>query len=283
MTHKQFVLYSSEGQKLRCDLRHSHSQDQKPVVIFLHGFKGFKDWGPWPTLMERLASVGIVTLAFNFSHNGIGEDLQNFTELDRFARNTFTRDLQEISDVLRAITEGKLPIDPALVDTARIGLVGHSRGASTAILAGCYSSNVKAVCALAPVATFGRWTERQADAWRHAGYTDITNSRTGQVLRLNSSLLEDYERHRDRLNILEAAATIAHRQKPLLIVAASEDMTAQLKESEAIATAGVAPTTSLEIISRTGHTFGTEHPFNGTTPAFEKVVELTSSFFKMHL
>jgi uncharacterized protein len=253
------------------------------VVVFHHGFKGFKDWGPWPTLMERLAASGLITLAFNFSHNGVGDDLQNFTELDRFARHTFTRDLQEVGDVLRAITEGKLPIDPSLIDTTRVGLLGHSRGAATAILAARYASNVKAVCALAPVATFGRWTERQAEVWRKAGYTEITNSRTGQVLRLNSSLLEDYECNRDRLNILEAAAQIAHRQKPLLVVAASEDMTAQVVESESIAKAATAPTTRLEIIPRTGHTFGTEHPLTGTTPAFEKLVDLTTSFFQMNL
>lgn len=283
MTHKQFVMYSSEGQKLRCDLRYAHVSGKCPVIVFLHGFKGFKDWGPWPTLMNRLAEAGFITLAFNFSHNGIGEDLQNFTELDRFARGTFTRDLQEVCDVLRAVTESGLPIDPSLIDTTRIGLLGHSRGASTAILAARYTSNVKAVCALAPVATFGRWTERQADVWRESGHTELTNSRTGQILRLNSTLLDDYEQHRDRLNILQAAAHIAHRQKPLLIVAASEDMTAQLKEAEAIAKAATGPATKLEVVPRTGHTFGTEHPFAGTTPAFEKVAELTSSFFERTL
>src|SRR6185295_15752284 len=102
MTHERFVLLSSEGQKLRCDLRYSENKDSpsfsrrgQGVVVFLHGFKGFKDWGPWPTLMEQLAEEGFITLAFNFSHNGIGDDPLNFTEFDRFARNTFTRDLAE--------------------------------------------------------------------------------------------------------------------------------------------------------------------------------------------
>jgi dienelactone hydrolase len=287
MTHEHFVLLSREGQKLRCDLRYSEEKNSpafsrrgQGVVVFLHGFKGFKDWGPWPTLMERLADAGFITLAFNFSHNGIGDDLLNFTEFDRFARNTFTRDIAEVSDILRAISENKLPIDPKLLDSTRIGLVGHSRGAATAILAARHASNVKAVCALAPVASFERWTPRQAQVWRDAGYTEITNQRTGQVLRLNSSLLDDYEQNRKRLNILEAAHEIAHHQKQLLVIAGAEDLTAPLKESEAIVQAAQAPTTELQIIPHTGHTFGTEHPFKGTTRAFEEVVQRTISFFE---
>ena len=45
-----------------------------PVLIFLHGFKGFKDWGHFPMVAEYLARSGFAVLRFNFSHNGTSPD-----------------------------------------------------------------------------------------------------------------------------------------------------------------------------------------------------------------
>ncbi len=294
MIHKQFVILSRNGEKLRADLRYVATPafsrrgqgvvDPRPVIIFLHGFKGFKDWGPFPTMMERLAHAGFVTIAFNFSHNGVGDDLLNITELDRFAQTTFTRDIEEVQDVIRVIASGEgLPIDECEINRNRIGLMGHSRGAATAILAASKSTSVKAVVALAPVASFERWTERQAEVWKREGYTEITNQRTGQIMRLNRGLLDDFEMHREELDILIAAESLAQQQKPLLVVAGSEDLTAPVAESQSIADAARGERSELAIIPRTGHTFGTEHPFAGMTPAFEKVIELTSGFFNRYL
>ena len=28
-----------------------------PIVFFCHGFKGFKDWGPWPWLCGEIANL----------------------------------------------------------------------------------------------------------------------------------------------------------------------------------------------------------------------------------
>ena len=39
-----------------------------------HGFKGFKDWGFFPHLADRLARAGLVAVSFNFSGSGVGPD-----------------------------------------------------------------------------------------------------------------------------------------------------------------------------------------------------------------
>src|SRR5579872_1935801 len=103
MIHTQFVIPSREGEKLRADLRYEPDGKQKPVILFVHGFKGFKNWGPFPAVCKRIAAQGFVSIAFNFSHNGVGEDLMNFSELDRFADNTFSRELDELADVINEI------------------------------------------------------------------------------------------------------------------------------------------------------------------------------------
>jgi uncharacterized protein len=284
MIHDRFEIYSREGEILRADLRYEATGSAKPAIVFLHGFKGFKDWGPFPSMLEEFASSGFVTLAFNFSHNGIGDDLLNFTELDRFARNTFTRELEETGDIIRALTElTSIPLPPAELDPNAIGLMGHSRGAAIAILAAAESRLVRAVAALSPVSDFNRYSERQKEKWRSAGSFEVLNHRTKQVMRLDVDLLEDLERNRERLDILKAALKIARLQKPFLLIAGEQDLTTKPEEAETIARAADGPLTELRLIPNTGHTFGAEHPFKRMAEPMRNVIELTETFFKRSL
>lgn len=284
MIHERFEIYSNEGEILRADLRYERTGSTKPAIVFLHGFKGFKDWGPFPAMLEEFANSGFITLACNFSHNGVGDDLLNFTELDRFARNTFTRELEETNDVLRALAElNSIPLQPEELDPNAIGLMGHSRGAAIAILAAAESRIVRAIAALSPVSDFNRYSERQKEKWRSTGYFEVLNQRTKQVMRLNVELLEDLERNLERLDILKAARKIAQLQKPLLLISGEEDLTTKPEEAAKIARAADGPFTELHLIPHTGHTFGAEHPFKGMGEPMRKLIDLTEMFFKTNL
>jgi uncharacterized protein len=280
LKHEAVEVTSSEGDKLRTDIRYLANGRKKPVLLFLHGFKGFKDWGPFPLVCERFAEQQFVAVSFNFSHNGVADDLMQFTELDRFAHNTVSLELQEVHEVLAALLSGKLPIDKSEFDGDRIGIVGHSRGAALGILAGAHYHDVKAVSAWAPVSKFDRFTERQKEKWRQEGYLEVMNSRTGQRMKMNASFIDDLEKHRDKLNILHAANRMTNAGKPLQIIAASEDLTAPPKEANEIKASADNVNSELHIIERTGHTFGVEHPFKGMTPAFDRAMALTIDFFK---
>ncbi len=284
MTHERFEIYSSEGELLRADLRYIPTGEAKPAIVFLHGFKGFKDWGPFPTMMEEFARAGFITLAFNFSHNGVGEDLMNFTELDRFARNTFSRELDEVQSVVRALAacEG-IPLEPRELDPNNVGILGHSRGAAMAILAGRHSKLVRAVAALSPVSTFERYSERHKERWRREGAFEVLNQRTLQVMRLDVTLLDDLEANAEKLSILKAAQELPILGKPLMLVCGSEDLTTPLKETEAIAEAARGPLTEIHVIPHVGHTFNAVHPFKGMTPALEMVLAHAKQFFKKYL
>lgn len=282
LVHQSLELHSAEGEKLRSDLRYVETGRPKPFLLFLHGFKGFKDWGPFPLVCERFAEQHFVTLSFNFSHNGIGDFPTEFTELDRFANNTVSRELGELKDVLGAVVENKLPIAPGEIDIDKMGIIGHSRGAALAILAGRHYHEIKAVSAWAPVARFDRFTPRQKDKWREEGFLEVMNQRTGQRMRMNASFLTDLEVHKDRLDILRSAALMTGAGKKLQILTGSEDLTAPPKEAQEIYLAANKANVELQIIERTGHTFGVEHPFKGTTPAFERTMALTLDFFKTH-
>jgi dienelactone hydrolase len=280
LKHEAVVLHSSEGDKLRTDVRYIANGRKKPVLLFLHGFKGFKDWGPFPLVCERFAEQQFVSIAFNFSHNGVADQLMEFTELDRFAHNTISTELREVHDVLGLLLAGKLPIDGAEFDPDRIGIVGHSRGAALGILAGAHYHDVKAVSAWAPVSRFDRFTPRQKEKWRQKGYLEVMNSRTGQRMRMNASFIDDLERNSERLDIIQSAHRMTAAGKKLQLIAASEDLTAPPKESQEIRYAAGIDNSEIQIIERTGHTFGVEHPFKGMTPAIETVMAMTIDFFK---
>src|ERR1041384_4679329 len=125
-----FELRGADGGPLRGDVRTAASG--RPAVVICHGFKGFKDWGMFPHLAERLARAGLCAVSFNFSGSGVGADGESFSEPERFAHDTYTRQLGDLSEVLRALAEARLV--PGLRAPPRVGLLGHSRGGGIAIL-----------------------------------------------------------------------------------------------------------------------------------------------------
>lgn len=280
LIHKTIEVLSTEGEKLRGDFRFIETGTKKPALLFLHGFKGFKDWGPFPLACERFAEQQFVTISFNFSHNGVADQLMEFTELDRFANNTVSRELNEVHSMLAELVGSKLPIPESEIDLDRIGIVGHSRGAGLAILAGSLYHDVKAASAWAPVAKFDRFTPRQKEKWREEGFLQIMNIRTGQRMKMNANFIDDLENHKEKLDILQAAHKMSAAGKHIQIIAASEDLTAPPREAHEIHHAAGIQKAELHILERTGYTFGTVHPFSGTTQPFEQALALTIDFFK---
>ena len=58
------------------------------VIVFIPGFKGFKDWGGWPWFCGELAKAGHRVLRLNPSMCGVGPSLDSFDEPERFAQQT---------------------------------------------------------------------------------------------------------------------------------------------------------------------------------------------------
>ena len=273
-----FAVENVRGDEVDCDVRFVEEGEAKPVVVFCHGFKGFKDWGPYPKWGRHLARSGFVSVHMNFSHNGVHRDTPTeFTELDKFAENTLTRELDDLQAVLDAVAEERLP--EANTDPHRIGLLGHSRGGGTVILQTDRDERVGALATWASVATFvDRFSEEQIRDWESQGYTKIRNSRTGQVMRLNRVLYDDTMAHRDELDVPGAASRI---DVPWLIVHARDDEAVDFGAAETLATAG----NSAEFFEADGgHTFGGAHPFDGTVPeSLEAVWDRTTAFFQATL
>ena len=133
---------------------------------------------------------------------------------------------------------------------------------------------------LASIAKFDRYTGEQKKRWREKGYIEIPNTRTNQMMRMNAELLNDIEENSGRLNILNAAAGL---KKPYLIIHGKEDLAVKYTDAENIYSSSDPSLTELNIIENTGHTFGVEHPFKGSTKAFDEAIKLTTEFFAENL
>jgi dienelactone hydrolase len=257
------------------DVRTGDRTRPKPAVLVLHGFKGFKDWGMFPPLAERLARAGFTAVSFNLSGSGV-DDAGEFSFPDRFARATFSGDLGDIRQVIEAVAGGLLDFAPP----ASVGFLGHSRGGGLGVLAAATEPRIAALVTWAGISTVNRYSPEEVAAWRASGTLEILNSRTGQVLPMYTDALDDAIAHGGAsLNIRAAAARLT---SPWLIVHGAADPTVPLTEAEALLAAG-RQGTELLTLSEAGHTFGAVHPWQGPTPEFTAAADAAIAFFAKHL
>lgn len=138
MTTHRFQLPGASGFTIRGHLHvHEAHEKRSPVLVFMHGFKGFQDWGPWASICDRFAEHGVAALRFDLSHNGVGDDGVAFSALDRFERNTIDAELFDLSAVLDWLDEGGPGLPEAVrvrLDVGRTVLLGHSRGGGGVLL-----------------------------------------------------------------------------------------------------------------------------------------------------
>jgi pimeloyl-ACP methyl ester carboxylesterase len=268
MRSTPFELPNRSGLPLRGDTRCIEGSARLPVVVVCHGFKGFKDWGCFPYVRDRFAEAGFLAVGFNFSGSGVGADLENFTELDRFAADTISAQVDDLRCVLDAVDSGAIGAGRA--DARRIAVLGHSRGGGDAILCAHRDRRIRAVITWAGISTTRRWSDAEARDWRARGYTEVLNSRTGQVLRMNTTFLDDVDAHADQLDILKAVAGL---EAPLLVVHGEDDTSVPVSEARALHGAARPGRAELLTIAGTGHTFGAVHPWKGPTPELNRALE----------
>lgn len=256
------------------DLRTGDRSSARPAIIIVPGFKGFKDFGPFPALSDRLARAGFTAISLSVSGSGVGEQ-GDFTRLDRFAANTISAELADVAAVMAALDEGRLGVPRP----DRIGMLGHSRGGGVALLMAAQNSRVEALVTWAAVGSMERWSAQQAAEWRQAGTTMVPNLRTGQELPLSTALLEDVEQHRAEFDLAAAAGRL---QVPWLLAHGTADETVPIEEGRDLARAsgGRAETLWLEDAL---HAFGGVHPFAGMSPHLSQLFEATVAHFSRHL
>jgi dienelactone hydrolase len=278
MIHKNISVTNSASEIIRAEIYYRNAIKDSPVIIICHGFKGFKNWAFFPVLAESLAQADYIALTFNFSRNGIGPDLQNFTELDKFEKNTYSHELDDLRCIVDAVASGE--IGKGLIDPEQIGLMGHSRGGGIAILYTPNDPRIKALVTWSAIATVERYTPEQKKLWKSQKYLEFENKRTGQIMRIGRELLDDIRKNKAQLNIPAAAEKL---ETPTLIIHGQEDESVPVNEAQLIYDHLAASSKELMIIEGGTHTFGARHPLESMPEELETVFDLTESWFDRFL
>jgi pimeloyl-ACP methyl ester carboxylesterase len=277
MIEERFSFKNHYNDEIKGNILYNEGLKNLPLVIILHGFKGWKDWGFIPYLSKSIAQSNAIVIRFDFSLNGMIEGSDLVAHPGKFASNTVSREISDVTEVFSKFKDGTLVEGKSYEDiwNGKVFMVGHSLGGAISILA---SEVIKpdGLVLLASISRFARYTDRQKEQWRKDGCLRFTNNRTGQELSINLSYLEDIEQNNYNEKLMSALKNFNH---PVLILHGSEDMTVPVSEANEIAGAlknnhGL----RMKIIERTGHTFGVEHPFTKTNQALEDLITETKQF-----
>jgi pimeloyl-ACP methyl ester carboxylesterase len=268
------IIEGKHGKPILADVYYKASGAAKPVVVFSHGFKGFKDWGCWHLIAEEFAKQGFVFLKFNFSHNGTrpGKTME-FADLEAFGNNNFTKELDDLGSVLDWLESSKELKEE--INFSDLFLIGHSRGGGISIIKAKEDARVKKLATWASVANFERLFPANIDEWRMNGEVFSLNSRTGQKMPLYYQLYENFIRNKERLNIVEAAAQLAI---PVFIIHGSLDEAVPPRHAQQLQEC--IKNAEVLMIEGGGHTFGMKHPCSDQLPReAAAMAERTIAFF----
>ncbi|WP_139923641.1 S9 family peptidase [Hymenobacter sp. DG01] len=242
------------------DMRYVPTGQPKPVVVFVHGFKGFKDWGHFNVLADWFASQGVVFVKLNLSHNGLVVDgTGDLEDLEAFGRNNFSLELNDIGTLLDYLHQtGETQLPRAEMDLTRLALIGHSRGGGLVLLKAAEDTRVKAVVTWAAINNVNPgWTEELMQHWQQQGVYYVENSRTKQQLPLYFQIVEDYHQNRLRLDIPHNVRR--KLRQPLLILHGDQDETVPVQRAHELKS--WKPEAELAILPGVTHNFGGGHPW----------------------
>ena len=254
---RNISLTGADGRPFLLDVFAPDAGPHHPLVIFQHGFKGFKDWGCWDQVARAFAEGGFAFIKFNASHNGTTvDDPMNFADLEAFGQNNFSKELDDLQAVLDWALAGD-QLHAYGIDPNRVALIGHSRGGASVLLKAHEDERVSRVVTWAGVGNLKSYFREDAvEAWRAAGVHYIDNSRTGQRMPLYFQLHEDLVDNAERLD-LEAA--LREMTQPYFVVHGSLDPT--VPYAQALHLYENTHNSTLETIMGGDHSFGGKHPW----------------------
>ncbi|MHC2992442.1 dienelactone hydrolase [Pontibacter sp. HJ8] len=276
-----FVVYPEHARPFTADVTYTQNGNRKPVVLYTHGFKGFKDWGHFNLLAKYFGEQGFVFIKFNFSHNGTTVDnYSDLHDMEAFGRNNFSIELEDLKALLDLVHDQEGPLPQQEMDLERIYLIGHSRGGGSVILKAAEDARVKAVATWAAVNNFDqRWDELERQQWKKEGVQWVTNARTGLRMPLYYQIVEDYLANIGRLEIPKV---IQRMQQPLLILHGEADETLPVQMAHDLQ--GWKPDAEMHLLPGADHSFGGKHPYEHQElpDAARAAADLTIDFFRKH-
>lgn len=233
-------------------------ENPENLIIITNGHNGFYSYGMFPWIQEQLAGAGLASFSYNFSHGGTRGDEDVFSDLDRYSRNCMRLETADLIGVGTWISTHY----PA----ARIWLLAHSMGSIPTIFGACElrhaGMQLSGLILLAPVSRLDFWPDTLIEEWKKTGTITMYNRRTGQDLPHGPDMLREILEADQTWNMEQALSEL---NLPLLVIHGKEDEAVLPDHGKNLVrwARGSGSDARLIMIERTGHTFGTKHPFAG--------------------
>lgn len=272
-------LEGTQERPILTDFYYQEDGKPKPVVIFCHGYKGFKDWGAWNEMAEIFARENFFFIKFNFSHNGTTSDFPTeFMDIEAFGDNNYIKELDDLQYVVDHIFSSDFAHAPE-IDTREINLIGHSRGGGIAALKAAEEDRITKLVTFSGVSDFASRfpEEEEIEKWSKKGVSYITNTRTKQQLPHHFQFYTNFRENEERLTISRAVKLL---EIPHLIVHGSSDTSVPISDSGELFE--WSPFPDLLLVESADHVYGQSHPWlGGELPKeFTYVLDRTLKFLK---
>ena len=261
-----FTIINEHGLEILGDT-HLPDQDTVACAVILHGYKGYKDYGFIPLLAHDLCERGILVHRFNFSTSGMTNDIETFARPDLFELDTWTRQVEDVRRVVRAVRDGEIA-----GNDLPLFLIGHSRGGATALLsAGRHRDEIKLSGAITinAVDRCCRMSEDEQRTMLERGYAMTESARTKQQLRIDAGWMrEQIESPADHDVIVQAS----RGKVPVCVMHGDADDAVDIGAGLAIAHKLDTP---LFVLQGANHVLNMPNPSTFSTPRSEPLLKPT--------
>ena len=274
------IIKSNKHQKpILTDLFYKPTNTKKPIVIFCHGYKGYKDWGAWNLAAEEFAAEELFFVKFNFSHNGgTVENPIDFPDLEAFGHNNFVLELDDLETVIDWLLGNSEIKNEA--DFENITLIGHSRGGGIVTLKASENNKISKVISWAGVSDYGSRfpkDEKILQYWEKEGVSYIENARTKQQMPHYFQFYTNFKENEERLTIKNAVTKLSI---PHLIIQGENDEVVKPNEAENLHRWN--PKSELIVVEGMNHPLGCTQPWEGANMPVHlaEVVKYSIDFIK---
>lgn len=273
---KNTIIQGKHNKPILTDFIYKKNELAKPIVIFCHGYKGYKDWGAWNVMAKKFAENNLFFVKFNFSHNGgTMEQPIDFPDLEAFGNNNYSIELDDLETVLNFVLEQK--IFKKEIDKNKIILIGHSRGGAIVTLKASQNTKITTLVSWAGMSDIeSRFPKGEALLqWKKDGVGYIENTRTKQQMPNKYQLYENFMAYKEKLHIQSAVTKI---KIPHLIAHGTDDEVVLPIEAKNIHKWN--PKSELFMLKDMNHALGSTQPWQekNMPKDLEKVVNQTITF-----
>lgn len=250
------TIKSCHGRETAFDLSIPDSKGSFPIILFCHGFKGYKDWGHFNLIADEFVKNNFIVLKFNFTFNGgTAKEVIDFPDLEAFGMNSYLKEVEDIHHMIKRIKSKEIPVDKW---NGELSLLGHSRGGGMVTLAGAEDGFVSNVISWAGISDcIARLPEEeQLLDWERNGVRYVKNGRTKQDMPMKFQFVKSLLHNKERLSIKDAVKKIGAKH---LIIHGTGDEAVPFQNAKDLNHWN--PLSKLVVIEGANHVFGGKHPW----------------------